>query len=64
MTILFVLFNLLENHFYFGKEVRKFISLSYLITELPVCMPGFYIPCCSTFKLGKLISHEEAAKNY
>ncbi len=62
MTILFVLFNLLENHFYFSKEVRKFIFSSYLITGAASLYAWVLHPLLQYFKLGKLISHEEAAK--
>ncbi len=62
MTLLFLAFSLLENQFYFGKEVRKFLFFSYLITGGITLYQFIITPLLHYFKLGKLISHETAAK--
>ncbi|MEP7196024.1 MAG: DUF4175 family protein [Saprospiraceae bacterium] len=62
MTIIFVSFNLLENQFYFSKEIRKFLFISFLITTGLSLFQWILKPLLSYFSLGKLISHEEAAK--
>lgn len=62
MTLIFVLFNVLENHFYFNKIVRKFLFVSYLITGAATFYTWILSPLMHYFRLGKLISHEEAAK--
>ena len=58
---LFVLFNVLEHYFYFGKGVRKALFGSFLITSIGAL--GFWVinPLIRFFNLGKTISHEQAA---
>jgi len=58
---LFVLFNVLEYYFYFGTGVRK----TMFFTMLGVSVGSIYFwiitPLMHFFRLGKLISHEQAA---
>ena len=58
---LFLLFNILEYYFYFGTAVRKILFGSFLLTTLGAL--GFWViqPLTKYFKLGKTISHEQAA---
>ena len=62
LTLVFLAYNLLENQFYFSKSVRSFLSFSYL-GLFGFCL-WYWIasPLLHYFRLGKLISHEEAAK--
>ena len=62
VLILFISFNLLEYFFYFGTSVRKFIFYSFLLTVVGIGIYFILIPLFHYFKLGKLISHEEASK--
>lgn len=62
LTIVFLAYNLLENQFYFGKSFRKILSLSYLILFASTFWYWIFRPLMHYFRLGKLISHEEAAK--
>ncbi|MGE5355686.1 MAG: DUF4175 domain-containing protein [Deltaproteobacteria bacterium] len=58
---MFLLFNFLENEFYFSKPIRKSLFFSYIVISLAAL--GYYIllPLSKYFKLGKTISHENAA---
>ena len=58
---LFVLFNLLEHFFYFGKGIRKGLFGSFLLTTLGALGVWVINPLVRLFKLGKNISHEQAA---
>lgn len=62
LTLVFLAYNFLESQFYFSKNIRAVLSFSYL--ALFVSGLGYWIltPLFHYFKLGKLISHEEAAK--
>ena len=62
LTIVFLAYNLLENQFYFGKSFRKVLSLSYLLLFASAFWYWIFNPLLHYFRLGKLISHEEAAK--
>ncbi|MCC6816220.1 MAG: DUF4175 domain-containing protein [Saprospiraceae bacterium] len=61
MTVLFVVFNLLEGQFYFNKDVRKFLFFSFIATLLFSSYGWLIDPLMRYFKLGKMISHENAA---
>jgi hypothetical protein len=52
----------LENQFYFGKSIRKGLSLSYLLLFASAFWYWVFRPLLHYFQLGRLISHEEAAK--
>lgn len=58
---LFVLFNLLEYYYYFDKPVRK--SFFYSFLGISAVSLGYFVlwPMMQYFKLGKVISHEQAA---
>ncbi len=62
LTVVFLAYNLLENQFYFGKSFRKILSLSYLFLFASTFWYWIFRPLLHYFRLGKLISHEEAAK--
>lgn len=62
VLMLFIIFNLLEYFFYFGTSVRKFIFYSFLFTVIGAGLYFILIPLFHYFRLGKLISHEEASK--
>jgi len=58
---LFVLFSLLEYYFYFGTTVRKTMFFTMLGVSLGSLFVWIVTPLMHYFKLGKLISHEQAA---
>ena len=62
VTIVFIAFNLLENQFYFSKAIRKLLFFSFLGLFGLTFWNWVLTPMLHYFKLGKLISHEEAAK--
>lgn len=59
---IFLLYAFLEHEFYFGTGMRKFLFLSYLL----IIGSGFVLwvgmPLLQYFRLGKIISHEQAAR--
>ena len=59
---LFLLYALLEDHFYLSQGGRKVLFFSYLITLIGSL--GYLVirPSLSYFKLGQSISHEQAAE--
>ncbi len=61
MTLLFVLMNVLEGQFYFSKDVRKILFFGFLGTLAVSAFQWIITPLMSYFRLGKLISHEDAA---
>ncbi|NOT36804.1 MAG: DUF4175 domain-containing protein [Saprospiraceae bacterium] len=61
MTLVFVIFNVLEGQFYFGKDVRKFFFFTFIGASAFSAFKWIATPLMSYFNLGKLISHEEAA---
>lgn len=58
---LFLTFSLLEYYFYFGTGVRKFMFYSMLTVSLGSLGVWVLQPLMHYFRLGKLISHEQAA---
>jgi hypothetical protein len=59
---LFLIYALLEHFFYFGTGVRKLMFYSF-IGVFSVSMIGWvFYPLLKLFRLGKVISHEEAAR--
>lgn len=62
LTVVFLTYNFLENQFYFSKSVRALLSFSYLGLFLAGLSFWVLNPVFHYFRLGKLISHEEAAK--
>ena len=61
MLALFLVFNLLEDQFYFGKLARKILFFSFIITSLSSLYILVIIPLSKYFRLGRVISHENAA---
>ncbi|MBT8219146.1 MAG: DUF4175 domain-containing protein [Bacteroidia bacterium] len=61
IIFLFILFSVLEHFFYFGKGGRKILFWSFIATS--VASLGWLIikPILQYFKLGNIISHEQAA---
>ena len=59
---LFLLFNVLEYQFYFSTMVRKFFFFSFIGASLAAL--GFWLidPLVRYFRLGRTISHEDAAR--
>lgn len=62
LTAVFLAFNLLENYFYFGKSVRKVLFYSFIGLSLGTFYYWMVRPLMHYFRLGKLISHEEASR--
>ncbi len=58
---LFVLFNLLEYYYYFDKGVRKIFFFSFIGASLFSLGYWVLLPLSNYFKLGKVISHYQAA---
>ncbi len=58
----FILINVLEYFFYFGKSMRKFLFFSFVGTSLASIIYWLIIPGMKYFRLGKVIEHEQAAK--
>ncbi len=59
---LFVLFNVLEYYFYFSTTVRTAMLWSFLLITAVACYGWIALPLLHYFRLGKIISHEQAAK--
>ncbi len=59
---LFLLFNVLEHYFYFGRFVRKGLYYSFILTSLGAF--GYWVGqhLLAYYHLGKVISHEQAAQ--
>ncbi len=62
LTLVFLAYNLLESQFYFGKSFRKILSSSYILLFIASFWYWIFRPLLHYFNLGKLISHEEAAR--
>ena len=58
---LFLAFNLLEHNFYFDKGVRKIFYYSFLGMSFGTLGYFILIPLLKYFRLGSVISHEQAA---
>ena len=58
---LFLAFNLLEHNFYFDKGIRKFLFYSFIFISVVSIGSFILIPLLKYFRLGKVISHENAA---
>ncbi len=58
---LFLIFNLLENRFYFSKSIRKGIFYLFIISTLLAFVFWILWPLGKYFQLGKTISREKAA---
>ncbi len=57
----FLVFSLLESQFYFSTGIRKIFFYSYLISMVGFLAMWVVLPFLNYMKLGKVISHEQAA---
>ena len=62
VLLLFLAYNLLEHEFYFSKGVRKAFFYSFNLFSLGALWYWVATPLMHYFKLGQLISHEQAAR--
>lgn len=62
ILLLFLTANLLEYYFYFEPTPRKVLFFSFLGASLLALVSWVAIPLAHYFRLGKLISHEQAAE--
>ncbi|MCB9282480.1 MAG: DUF4175 domain-containing protein [Lewinellaceae bacterium] len=62
ILVLFLAFNLLEYYGNFGTGVRKFLFFSFLGVSLGSLAYWVILPAVHYFRLGKIISHEQAAQ--
>ena len=59
--LLFLAINVLEHNFYFGQGGRKLLFFSFLGISLLAVGKWVLLPLMHYFRLGKVISHEQAA---
>ncbi len=59
---LFIVFNVMEAQFYFSAFTRKMLFYSGLLTGLSTFIYWIGLPLFHIFKLGKTISHDDAAR--
>ncbi len=59
---LFILFNVLEYYFYFSTSVRTAMLWSFLLVAGAALYKWVALPLMHYFRLGKIISHEQAAQ--
>ncbi len=59
--ILFLAINVLEHYYFFGQAGRKLLFFSFLGISAVALVGWVIIPLLHFFKLGKVISHEQAA---
>ncbi len=62
ILVLFLCFSVAEHYFYFGQSVRKAFFFSFIGTSLFALAYWVFVPMMNYFKLGKTISHEQAAE--
>ena len=61
IVVLFLTVSLLENFFFFSTGVRKFMLWSFVGISGLALVSWFFLPLLHYFRLGKTISHEQAA---
>lgn len=61
IVALFIAINVMEHYFYFDKPVRKGIFYSFIGVTAIAAVAWILMPLMRYFKLGKVISHENAA---
>lgn len=61
LVLVFLIFSLGENYFYFGKSFRKVLFWSFLGLAGYTLYMWVLLPAIHYFKLGQIISHEQAA---
>ena len=59
---LFIVIALLEHFGYFGTPIRAFLFWFYLVVGILVLAYYVFVPLAKMFRLGKIISYEEAAR--
>lgn len=59
---LFIVLNVLEHYFYFDTTVRKLFFYSFITTSGLALILWVFAPLLHYFRLGKVISHEQAAQ--
>ncbi len=62
ILVLFLLYSVLEHNYYFDKGVRKFMFFSFIGISLAGLVYWIGTPLLSMLRLGKTISHEQAAQ--
>ncbi len=62
ILLLFIVVNVLEYFFYFSKPVRKSMFFSFIGTSITALVYWVFLPLMRYFRLGKLISHRQAAE--
>ncbi|MFK8103536.1 MAG: DUF4175 family protein [Saprospiraceae bacterium] len=62
IVVLFLAMSLLEHYFYFGQGMRKTLFYSFLATSGVALLFWVLMPLLSYFRLGKVISHEQASQ--
>ncbi len=60
--VIFLVYSLLEYNFYFSKGVRKFLFASFLVAGIGGLSFWVIAPALRMFRLGRRISHEQAAQ--
>ena len=62
VLFLFLTLNLLEYYFYFSPPTRKFMLYGFLATSAIALWRWLALPALHYYRLGKVISHEQAAQ--
>ncbi len=62
LLFLFLTLNLLEYYFYFSPTTRKFMLYGFLTTSAVALWRWVALPAMHYYRLGKVISHEQAAQ--
>ena len=62
ILFLFLMMSLLEYYYYFGTDVRKLMFFSFIGVSLIALTAWVFIPLSKYFRLGSVISHEQAAQ--
>jgi hypothetical protein len=61
ILFLFVAINLLEYYFYFGPSARKAMFYGFLASSIGAVLGWIALPAMRYYRLGEVISHEQAA---
>ena len=61
IVLAFLIFSLAEHFFYFGTSVRKILFFSFLLISGAALFQWMLLPIIHYFRLGKVISHDQAA---
>lgn len=60
--LVFLLYNVLEHNYYFSRDVRKVLLISFIAISGLTAVYWIFIPLLRVLKLGRRISHDQAAK--